>query len=314
MDRQDRARRIQQYYTEIHEEVHGPDFKAQAILARDRARREAALAEAEIGGAEQRAERDTHSELPSAAGQALMLQDREDGVGAQQGAERVTHSELPGDSRPVTPQAMRPRVLVGSEVVNEGTPDRIFHLDEALQCFDEDGVTHTEISEEESARLVRLADNLRDRAGATSPEVEFGITVEQIIPKYKIAYSAWVAEDPEKRATRPIKIFAMERLGELKADNFTSEYNLKLQVYALGRLAQMDMSGCRALCKSIWESSTRYSTPLQEAERVTHSELLRGELRSPPPHVSALFPGEHHSCGRTASGWYRNPPKTRPTS
>ena len=39
MDRQDRARRIQQYYTEIHEEVHGPDFKAQAILARDRARR-----------------------------------------------------------------------------------------------------------------------------------------------------------------------------------------------------------------------------------------------------------------------------------
>ena len=58
--------------------------------------------------------------------------------------------------------------------VLEGTPDRVFHLEGTQACFDDEGATHTEISEEETARLRRLADNLRDNVGAAPEEVNLG--------------------------------------------------------------------------------------------------------------------------------------------
>ena len=139
--------------------------------------------------------------------------------------------------------------------------------------MDEDGATHTEYTEEQDERLERLAVQLSSIEGADSKGVEFAIQMEQLIPDYRAAYGEWIAGDVDGRRGTSLRIYAMERLGELEGDAFEEEYELKRDVYALGRLAGRNPTQSRALSKSLWQSSTKYSTPQQGEARVASPTL-----------------------------------------
>jgi len=159
----------------------------------------------------------------------------------------------PNVVRPQTPQTWPQSPL-------EGSPDRVFHLAGAQECLDEDGVSHTEVSAEEADRLQRLAQRLGELE-TTTEEVAFALRVEQEIPNYKDLYGQWVAADYKNRESVTLKSFAMERLCEMDVNKFEFEYDLKVHVYALGRLAERTPQQSRTLSKSLWQSSTCFSTP-----------------------------------------------------
>ena len=123
------------------------------------------------------------------------------------------------------------------------SPDRVLaHLQGVDAIWDEAGATHTEVSSEADERMVELASQLHQLPGMEREAVEFVTAVEQLVPDYWTAYGKFVALDPQYDSAT-IKEFAYKQMVALDADLFESERDLKLHVYALGKIARETADG-----------------------------------------------------------------------
>ena len=148
-----------------------------------------------------------------------------------------------------------------SPLFDELPADRFLHLPGAEEAWGEDAATHTEATDELDQRCERLAARLSQVDGGDATGLEFIIRVEQLIPEYRAHYGDWMAEDPEDRGKVPLKVYAMDKLGEVSADLFEYEADLKRHVYALGKLAGRTVRQNRMLCRNLWASSA-HPTPM----------------------------------------------------
>ena len=71
------------------------------------------------------------------------------------------------------------------------SPDRMLHQQEAQEIWDNDGCTHTEMSDDADERLLRLAAKLAEMEGAEPPQVRFVVRVDQLMREYREQYSLW---------------------------------------------------------------------------------------------------------------------------
>jgi len=270
----DRASRVRKMYLEIQESLHGPDHMAEALKA------------ARTGPSE------------------VSIMDRPPtSAGAGQGLDRAASLALPSNQPQLfsmaTPRAPDDRGLAlgdiapGADVefARLGTPDRLLHLPGAAECLEEDAATHTEMTDEQDARIGRYAQNLGLLEGADQIGIEFAARVEQLVPEYKAMYGEWVAANPLDRRDTPIKLFAMEKLGDMSADVFESEYELKRHVYALGQIAGRSPAQSRAYGKVLWQQSSKFSTP-QQGQDCAADPTLQGGRSSPSPHIQARLSPE----------------------
>ena len=276
----DMQKRIRARYHEIQSEVHGPDHLAQSILAQAKrnaeGKEDAGLPAVDIGTSADAGEsrgRATAPILPGRAGESRTnarppakaaprvaydfqqyqlatprdleqerVQNRSQIRSGSPGAEWLRGADIRGldtfqyETRPTSPGATSQGSLPSG-----GQPDRLLHLPGAGECWSEDGCTHTEATAEQEERLARYASQLHGLEGSTPDGVEFCLQVDQLIPEYREMYGEWVSEDRETRVGEPIKVFALEKLSELDAEQFEEEYELKRHVYALGRLANRTM-------------------------------------------------------------------------
>ena len=147
---------------------------------------------------------------------------------------------------------------------NWDSPDHLLNLPHAEAIWDQYEATHTELSDEQEARLGDLAVQLGQIEGADPSHIEFMILVEQLLPEYYIKYAEWMEEEPEARRGVPVGLFAMEMMAELAVDVFEHEYELKRHVYALGKLARKSVSQSRQMAKVLW-SQSKHSSPESRA-------------------------------------------------
>jgi hypothetical protein len=147
------------------------------------------------------------------------------------------------------------------------SPDRFALTEGVEQVWNEEKAPATEATEEQDERLERLAIRLGEFEGVNEPEVQFIIRVEQLVPKYRILYGRWLVQDPDARGQVSLAQFAENKLTELQAEKFPDLDDLKIHVFALGRLAGRTTGACRSLARQLWDTSRLPSPFVEDVER-----------------------------------------------
>ena len=262
----DKQKRLRTSYKELHENLHGPDYLAEALLrARQTApasQPAAALVLAEPPPTRQSLGRD--------AAESLLGPEDADGSVAEEFAIGTPRG---GASTP----AME-------------SPDRLLYQQPVRDLMAELDPTHTEATDEMDERMRMLASRLSTMEDVDQANLEFVISVETLVRDYTQYYGNWMQEDVE-RAKTPLKVFAMEKLTKLRGDRFESQSDLKRHIYALGKLAERSPENSRALIKSLWNSSERPSP-----DDHIPDQSASPQPASPPPAPQARqAPGLSHS-------------------
>ena len=97
-------------------------------------------------------------------------------------------------------------------------------------------------------RQARMTARLINLPGATAEAAIFVNEVDQLIPFYQQMYGEF--KERYLDDDRPIQAYAIEQLLQLDSEGFTTEYELKRHVYALGKLAGRTGQQNRAVCKA----------------------------------------------------------------
>ena len=271
--------RIRAMYLAIQEEVHGPDHQAQALIRGHVYKHQQSSALVAVG---QSSDRDAGGALPNQGARLAVMPGRDEAgnlvtsavmqVAVGQGLGRDATEALPDEYEDVSDKWFQydigtPRGQVTSYRPSMNSPDFLLHQSEAQAVWDNEQQTHTEFTDEQDERMERLALQLGEMEGSNEPGVEFVLRVEQLVCDYKAMYGQWLVADTERLNLRPsIKLFACERLAEIKADTFEHEDDFKQHVYALGKLGGRSVAQSRVFSKRVWESSIQYS-PVPGRER-----------------------------------------------
>eukprot|EP00973_Karenia_brevis_P052918 7355484-Karenia_brevis.AAC.1 len=91
---------------------------------------------------------------------------------------------------------------------------------------------------EQDERMERLAERSANE-GVSEEDIEFLVRVEQLLPKYREQYAKYVHEnqDEDSGPLGPIRFWAHDMIGQLNPSRFPTLFEMKLHVYALGKLA-----------------------------------------------------------------------------
>ena len=151
-------------------------------------------------------------------------------------------------------------------------------------------------------RVDRLRELVATVDDADEERIEFLCSVEYLIPKYVELYGQWVAEDPTVRGSVLIVQWAMDKLLEMDAERFVSQYELKRHVYALGKKSAN--SSCK-ISHVKWLTSKNGSPTLEEEtqQRKSNSPLRRDEAAASPvqPSMPSQSPAPMSSSPATNS-------------
>ena len=239
--------RMKELYQEVQEEIHGPDFRALAVMKKAKATPKPTFA-------------DEGHRVPSSQAVA-------DSVG--QGEGRGASGSLPDRSSALAGIAQgqaveqhdiaTPRGQGISSGAGAGSPDMLLHDERVQQILLENEAVRTEATEENDQRMAALAQQLSEKIESGDKDgLAFLFRVEQMVKEYRDYYCTWQQMDTENLKV-PIRLYAMEKLTELDGDKFEEILELKRHVYALGRLAGRQPEESRMLVKALWDSSERPS-------------------------------------------------------
>ena len=179
----------------------------------------------------------------------------------------------------------------GQVAVPTGHSVDVLWLDEQAQlAIQEYAVSYTELTEDMDDRMALVTEVLSHMEGATQQGLAFVVKVENTVKEYRDYYGELVAADPEN-AKIPLQLWAMERLTQLSSSDFEEYEDLKRHVYALGKIAERPIEGCRRLAQNMWETSD-YGTPALYGGQgvvVQPSCVVPGAGRSPDRVMSPVL-------------------------
>ena len=114
-------------------------------------------------------------------------------------------------------------------------------------------------------RLGRLVEHVGPICGVRG--ADFAARVERKMIHYKDLYAQWLMENPVAHAEVQLPVWAGRKIQNMDVELFEAQFDLKLHVYALGRLAGINAAQCRAWSTYLWTSS-RVPSPAAIASTV----------------------------------------------
>ena len=185
-------------YEEIQRSVHGPDFKATALLlGKQRGGKGASVSAAAA----------VASVSAAAAAKAQSGREAQHSRVSGQDPSRDAAWDLP--QPPVEQFAVfTPRGAGVLPALEAGSPDRLLNLPGAEAVWEEDGAACTEATDDREEREERLSLRLARVEGADAfhvPGVEFVVHVDQLLPDYRALYGDWLEGDPATRSGCTLK-------------------------------------------------------------------------------------------------------------
>jgi len=236
----ERQIRIGEMHDSIEREIHGPGHKRQALL---NAAEVSGRDKPGVGLGSQSAPVGRNPSGATAGGPT----DRE--------AEKDQEEEGPEEFSMATP---RPKEEVREDAAS---PDLLAVRPEVGAMWDTEACSQTEDSEKMQERVDRLRDILGTVDNADMAGIDFICSVEHLIPTCVEAYGQWVAGDYDNRKNVSRVQWALDKLLELEADKYPSQYDMKRHIFALGRMALKSPESCRAIAIAKWVTSSR-GTPV----------------------------------------------------
>ena len=173
--------RLRKMFREISEELHGPDYLAQAILNRS--------------GVKTRLELPRQVTVP----QGEETDDQQIGVTASEPhLHRGSGCDTPDDLKEgrlekysiATPRRS-PDPTEETSPLREGAIEKLLHVPEAVQIIEEGDATHTEATDEMDERCTILAQKLAALETADHSNLQFVVLVEQLVKDYRDLYGDW---------------------------------------------------------------------------------------------------------------------------
>ncbi len=257
-----RQNRISRMYRNIQTEIHGADFGERAIEAQRASlpKSKPAPKRALAAGWRPALGEATHQADQGAARDETVAQQT---VGCLTADGLQSQAVVASDSAAGAAGVQVPTFAIdtpGQVAVPTGHSVDVLWLDEQAQlALQEYAVSYTELTEDMDDRMALVTEVLSHMEGATQQGLAFVVKVENTVKEYRDYYGELVAVDPEN-AKIPLQLWATERLTQLSSSDFEEYEDLKRHVYALGKIGERPIEGCRRLAQNMWETSD-YGTP-----------------------------------------------------